>query len=86
MELTLTYDNTVVKIASNLKPSPRGELEITDIGKALLDKLDNPMGKLIRSGTIGTLGAINPAVGIVAGIGDTILSEYNSKRQIARLP
>lgn len=32
------FDNKVIKIAKNLKPGPRGELEITDVIKAYLDK------------------------------------------------
>lgn len=32
------YDNQVVDIAANLKPSPRGEIEITDINKIYLER------------------------------------------------
>ena len=42
------YDNRVVEIAKNLKPSPRGELEITDINKIYLEMGALEVGVLDR--------------------------------------
>ena len=42
------YDNSVVEIAKNIKPSPRGELEITDINKVYLESGRLKVGVLQR--------------------------------------
>ncbi len=34
------YDNEVLDIAANIRPSPRGELEITDVNRAYLERGD----------------------------------------------
>ena len=43
------YSNSVIELAKNLKPSKRGELEITDINKSLLD-LNKLKVQILRRG------------------------------------
>jgi len=42
------YDNEVVEIAKNIKPSPRGEYEITDVNKVYLERGTLKVGVLSR--------------------------------------
>ncbi|MDC0204843.1 glucose-1-phosphate thymidylyltransferase RfbA [Flavobacteriales bacterium] len=45
------YDNSVIEIAKNISPSPRGEYEITDVNKAYLKK-DQLEVRLLGRGTV----------------------------------
>ncbi|AYQ35204.1 glucose-1-phosphate thymidylyltransferase RfbA [Runella sp. SP2] len=42
------YDNEVVEIAKNIQPSPRGELEITDVNRVYLERGKLKVGVLNR--------------------------------------
>ncbi|RYZ34704.1 MAG: glucose-1-phosphate thymidylyltransferase, partial [Sphingobacteriales bacterium] len=42
------YDNSVVEIAGNIKPSARGEYEITDVNKVYLEQGNLKVGLLSR--------------------------------------
>ena len=42
------YDNSVVEVARNIKPSARGEYEITDVNRYYLEKGDLKVGVLSR--------------------------------------
>lgn len=65
------YDNDVIEIASRLKPSPRGELEITDVNRIYLERGDLRL-KLLGRGyawlDTGTHDALIEASGFIETI------------------
>jgi glucose-1-phosphate thymidylyltransferase len=62
------YDNRVVEISKNLQPSPRGELEITDVNRAYLRERSLRLEKLNRGSAwldMGTPGSLLSAAHFV---------------------
>ena len=65
------YDNRVLDIAANLEPSPRGELEITDVNKKYLAMGDlevEVMGRGIAWLDTGTCAALHQASNFIEAI------------------
>lgn len=65
------YDNDVVDIAARIKPSARGELEITDVNRAYLERGDLHVTKLSRGSVwldMGTHDSLHEAASYVKTI------------------
>lgn len=65
------YDNEVVKIAAEIKPSARGELEITDVNKVYMEKGNlkvMPLGRGFAWFDTGTPDRLNDAADFVKAI------------------
>jgi glucose-1-phosphate thymidylyltransferase len=65
------YDNDVIEIAAGLRPSPRGELEITDVNLAYLRRGDlrvEPLGRGFAWLDTGTHEALQQAASYVQAI------------------
>jgi glucose-1-phosphate thymidylyltransferase len=67
------YDRQVSDIAANLKPSPRGEIEITDVNRTYLEMgqlMVEPMGRGVAWLDAGTHESLLQAAGFVQAVQD----------------
>jgi glucose-1-phosphate thymidylyltransferase len=67
------YDGQVSDIAANLKPSPRGEIEITDVNRTYLERgqlMVQPMGRGVAWLDAGTHESLLQAAGFVQAVQD----------------
>lgn len=67
------YDNQVLEMAANLKPSPRGELEITDINRIYLERRQlhvQPLGRGVAWLDAGTHENLLQAANFVQAVED----------------
>ena len=80
------YDNKVVKYAKNLKPSSRGELEITDINRIYLEIKDldcELFGRGFAWLDTGTMTSLNDANNFVRSLEDILGIKISIPEEIA---
>ena len=80
------YDNKVVKYAKNLKPSSRGELEITDINRIYLESKDldcELFGRGFAWLDTGTMTSLNDANNFVRSLEDILGIKISIPEEIA---